>query len=618
MFLKNRLSLRTIKILIISLFISLYFIVYLITTTYKDNYIDNIYTQQIDYLDNNYKVTTSHFHNISRNFYQTILNQPNFLKLFAQAKHANSDEKRAVLRQKMYDLLRPHYERMMQYGVNIMLFSFNNNRTFLRVHKPKKFNDDLSSVRYSFTYVNSNEKPINGFEQGKVSHAFRNVFPLHYKNEFIGSVDIAFASDFLQDNMTSLHGLDTHFILNKNIFDSNIWKEQRVVKYIQSIEHNDFLYAITPSQENCTFSKDEITTNKVIKKEIEENIYYNKPFALHNTLANNVYVVAFLPINNIKDNKTVAYLVSYSKNINIKRIIYEYISINIGSIIILFLLGLTIYSNIKQKCLLQVKVTEEVEKNKIQQQHMFNQSRLAQMGEMISMIAHQWRQPLSSISVTASNIQMILHLDKYNLSIEKEATACKEHLNDSLDRIATYVKNLTNTIYDFRNFYKPNKKFTTQLITSPITKALNIIKSTLETNNIEIIEEYDNENKIAMFENEMMQVILNILKNAQDNFINKKIENPKITIRTKNCNNLNIIEIQDNGGGIPEDIIANIFDPYFSTKNEKQGTGLGLHMSRVIVEEHHKGKIEAKNIDDGACFIISLNTIDFLLEPTSS
>jgi len=618
MFLKNRSSLRTIRNLIIIFFILLYAIVYLITTAYKDDYIKNIYTQQINYLDNNYKVTTSHFKSISQNFYETILSQPNFLKLFAKAKHASSDEERAIIRQKVYDLLRPHYERMMQYGVNIMLFSFNNNRTFLRVHKHKKFDDDLSSVRYSFTYVNSHGTPINGFEQGKVSHAFRNIFPLSYKNELLGSVDIAFASDFLQDNMTLLHGLDTHFILNKNIFNSNIWKEQRVVKYIQSIEHNDFLYAITPSQEHCRFSKEEVSTNKTLKKDIAKNITYNKPFALHNVLANNVYVVAFLPINNIKDKKTVAYLVSYSKGINIKRIIDEYIYINVGSIVILLILALTIYSSIRQKYLLQVKVTEEVEKNRVQQQHMFNQSRLAQMGEMISMIAHQWRQPLSSIAVTASNIQMILYLEKYNLSIEKEATAFKEQLNDNLDRIAIYVKNLTNTIDDFRNFYKPNKKFSTQPITLPIEKALNIIKSTLEANNIEIIEEYSNENKISMFENEMMQVILNILKNAQDNFINKNIENPKITIRTKNYKDLNIIEIQDNGGGIAEDIIENIFDPYFSTKSEKQGTGLGLHMSKVIIEEHHKGKLEAKNIDDGACFIISLNTIDFLLEPTSS
>ena len=121
MFLKNRLSLPTIKILIILLFVFLYYIIYLITTTYKDDYIKNIYTEQVNYLDNNYKVTTSHFKNISQNFYETTLSNPSFLKLFAEAKHADSDEKRAIIREKMYELLRPHYERMMQYGVNIML-----------------------------------------------------------------------------------------------------------------------------------------------------------------------------------------------------------------------------------------------------------------------------------------------------------------------------------------------------------------------------------------------------------------------------------------------------------------------------------------------------------------
>jgi len=606
MILKNRYSLKTIKIFIVLLFVSLYSIIYLITTTYKNDYIQNTYAQQIKYLENNYKVTTEHFKNISQNFYQTILNQPNFLELFAKAKHADSSAKRDKIRKEIYKLLKPHYKRMMKYGVNIMLFSFNNNKTFLRVHKPDKFDDDLTSVRYSFTYVNSNEKSISGFEQGKISHAFRNVFPLHYKNEFLGSVDIAFASDFLQKNMTSLHGIDTHFILNKNIFDTNIWKEQRVIKYVQSIEHNNFLVYLTPSKKRSKLYAKEVSTNIALKKEINKNIKHHNSFALHHSLSKDVYIVAFLPIKNIKDNKTVAYLVSYSNNLNIQKILNEYIWINIGSIIILFLLALTTYYNIKQQSLLKVKVNEEVEKNRIQQQYMFNQSRLAQMGEMISMIAHQWRQPLSSISVTASNMKMLLHLDKYNITEEKDAIACKEQFNNSIDRIGVYVKNLTSTIDDFRNFYKPNKQSTTQIITSPITKALNIVKSTLDADKIKIIERYNNINKIVMYENEMMQVILNILKNAQDNFSHNRTEHRQIIITTKYDNNSDIIEILDNAGGIPEGIIKNIFDPYFSTKDEKQGTGLGLYMSRVIIEEHHKGTIQATNENNGACFTIRL------------
>ncbi len=101
----------------------------------------------------------------------------------------------------------------------------------------------------------------------------------------------------------------------------------------------------------------------------------------------------------------------------------------------------------------------------------------------------------------------------------------------------------------------------------------------------------------------MMQVILNIFKNAEDNFRDKKITDAKITIRTFK----NSLFICDNGGGIPKDIMPNIFDPYFSTKDEKNGTGLGLYMSKTIVEEHHNGTLHVENTDKGVCFIISLN-----------
>ena len=104
------------------------------------------------------------------------------------------------------------------------------------------------------------------------------------------------------------------------------------------------------------------------------------------------------------------------------------------------------------------------------------------------------------------------------------------------------------------------------------------------------------------YDNELIQVILNILKNSQDNFKERKVENPKIIITIDE----NILSICDNGGGISEDIIGEIFDPYFSTKDEKNGTGLGLYMSKIIVEEHHNAKLDVVNVDDGVCFSITM------------
>ncbi len=239
---------------------------------------------------------------------------------------------------------------------------------------------------------------------------------------------------------------------------------------------------------------------------------------------------------------------------------------------------------------------------KKQEYQFLQQSRLAQMGEMISMIAHQWRQPLGSIASTTINMKIKLDLEVFDLNTQEDKEQCYLFFHEKLDSIEHHVENLTTTIDDFRNFYKPNKKLVKSSFKEVVHKAFKIIINSLKTNNIQIIEEYSQELPIEIYENEMIQVVLNIFKNAQDNFQEKGTQNPKIEIRS----NENTLSIFDNGGGIPENILVKIFDPYFSTKNEKNGTGLGLHMSRIIVEEHHKGKLIATNKNNGVCFEINL------------
>ncbi|MCX6073226.1 MAG: ABC transporter substrate-binding protein [Campylobacterales bacterium] len=252
--------------------------------------------------------------------------------------------------------------------------------------------------------------------------------------------------------------------------------------------------------------------------------------------------------------------------------------------------------------------TDITEENRLKKEHkeqedqMIQQSRLAQMGEMISMIAHQWRQPLGAITATVLNIKLTFEFENFNLETQHGQHECHVFLKEKFNNIEDYVKNLTTTIDDFRNFYKPNKKRVMSSLKDVVAKALKIIRVSIETANIEIVEVYGDEMQFEIYENEMMQVLLNILKNAQDNFKENKRINAQITIKTKE----NTIIICDNGGGISEEIMRKIFDPYFSTKNEKNGTGLGLYMSKVIIEEHHKGTLSAQNTDDGVCFTMTL------------
>ncbi len=255
---------------------------------------------------------------------------------------------------------------------------------------------------------------------------------------------------------------------------------------------------------------------------------------------------------------------------------------------------------------LEDRVKDEIAKNRAKDQKLFQQSRLAQMGELLSMIAHQWRQPLGSISATTSNIEMKMQMDKYDLETKEGAWACKKFLYEKLSKIDNYVQNLSSTIDDFRNFYNPNKERKVLTINEPILKALEIINSSLRSHGIEVLEEYKSSKVFSMAEGELMQVFLNIFKNAQDNFKEKGTINPRILITTTDTSDGIEVHISDNGGGIPSEYMMKIFDPYFSTKNRKNGTGLGLYMSKTIIEEHHNGKLSVINSDNGAEFIIHI------------
>ena len=229
---------------------------------------------------------------------------------------------------------------------------------------------------------------------------------------------------------------------------------------------------------------------------------------------------------------------------------------------------------------------------KNQERLLLEQTRRAQMGEMLSMIAHQWRQPLSAISATAGSI--IIGTQLKNINDEK--------ILKLSSNIEDYTQHLSTTINDFRDFFKPNKAQENITYKELIDSVLNIMEVSIINKNIKLVKNL-NDNKIFYtYSNELKQVIINLLKNAEDSLIESKTENPTITIYTHN----NILEIADNGGGINNDIIDKIFEPYFSTKN-KNGTGLGLYMSKTIIEKHCKGKLSVTN-HNGAVFKIKLPT----------
>jgi len=239
------------------------------------------------------------------------------------------------------------------------------------------------------------------------------------------------------------------------------------------------------------------------------------------------------------------------------------------------------------------RLSDELEEQK---ELMIAQSRHAAMGEMISMIAHQWRQPISVIAMDANNILVDIELESLDM----------DSLKDDVDNIIEQTQHLSKTIDDFRDFFKPNKQKDEVLISDIFKESLLVIEKSLLNNNIEMETNFNDTTKIKIFSRELLQVFLNILKNAKEVLVEKVSLDRKISSDVYEDDNNIIVDISDNGGGIDESILNRIFDPYFSTKDEKNGTGLGLYMSKIIIEKHLNGSIEAINIKDGICFKIKL------------
>jgi len=245
---------------------------------------------------------------------------------------------------------------------------------------------------------------------------------------------------------------------------------------------------------------------------------------------------------------------------------------------------------------LEQRVKEEVEKNRKKEQQLLHQNRLAQMGELLAMIAHHWRQPLTAISATSGNIKLKANTGRLD----------KELAIKLSDKITNYAQGLSKTVDEFRNFFKSTDKKEVVSYKELVDSVVGIVKYSLEDENIRLINSVDKDRKIDVYPNELKQAILNLITNAKEILIQRDIQNPLIEIKIDN----NRLIIKDNAGGVAKEIIDKIFDPYFSTKDEKNSIGLGLYMSKIIVEKHCNGKLYVKNVDDGAEFIIELDSIE--------
>ncbi|MDS1314928.1 sensor histidine kinase [Aliarcobacter butzleri] len=243
---------------------------------------------------------------------------------------------------------------------------------------------------------------------------------------------------------------------------------------------------------------------------------------------------------------------------------------------------------------LSLKVQQGIEQAKQKDKKILEQAKLARIGSMISMIAHQWRQPLSQLSGILMELETTTRFKKVD----------NNYILNAIDKSDKMIEFMSNTIDDFRNFYKPDKKKEDFYVSNACKKAINIIDATLENLGINLILDIKDDKKIFGYPTEFSQVILNIISNAKDILIERNIKNPKIEINIESKGVLSIITIKDNAGGIEEKNLEQIFDPYYSTKDSSKGTGLGLYISKLIIERNMGGDLSVSNNSEGAVFKI--------------
>ena len=691
------------------LFLVLILFIYNIVLNIKNNAITNHKIEKTDDIYLKYKATYNMHKEFSDIVFNALIKRDDILNAFEQKD-----------REKLKSLLNSDYVKLRKFNVKQLHFHLVNNESFLRMHSPDKYGDNLSDIRPTIKYVNQYKMPIDGFENGKMFNGFRYVYPVFNKqNKHIGSVEISFGALLFVKELNKNYRMKCVLYINKNvvnkkdeyeksIFD-NFLIEKSISKYIKEINlksnkiDTKLLKEINKELNNkkdfSIYNKDELITfillnnpvtnknigflsittkddyiiqknknmfiiisllfvimiivliifykglkskqdikndlklkthkNKVLKdlsKKLKDNlqIYSDHIIYSKTDLDGNIIEVsdAFCKISQFSKEELIGKKHNIIKSKNMDSKIYEQLWETItsnetfkgeiqnisknGNIYWISTIIYPEYDSSGQK-VGYISIGHNITNTKkVQFQHkiLMQTEKLASMGEMITNISHQWRQPLSVISTSATGILMQNDMGIIN----------SEFLTKACNNINNNAQMLSKTIDDFRNYSSTEEEILKNKLSEIINKFENLIQYTIESDNIIYKNNIESNIEIECSANSMIQALINLFNNTKDAFDDNNIENKIFIISAIKIENKVEITIQDSAGGIPDDIINKVFEPYFTTKHQAQGTGLGLHMCYNLIVDNMKGNIEVSNKEfefenqtyKGACFKITI------------
>ena len=351
-------------ITLLTLFLSINLGIYLFTEYNSKNRIDLILNEDLNKLQIHFDILNTSQENISYAISQSIMRNTDMIKFLSESYTATKEQNK-INREKLYNQLKEQYRTAQKQGVLQLQIVNKNNISFLRVHKPSKFGDDLTNVRLDYKIVNETKKNIRGFTQGRVAHGFRNTFPIFDKNKkHIGAMEVSFSSENYQWYLNNVSQIHSHFLVNKHLFDSKTWeREDLVIQYNQAGESKNLMLALNGlhSKEICII--DNNLKLQPYRQSIDKKILKGEKFNFYTNHNENIEIVSFLPIKNLS-NKSVAWIVSYTKSDVIKSLLKSTFMVRVGtfliSILIIYLLIRQINANSKIN-----EVNKESEKQRV-------------------------------------------------------------------------------------------------------------------------------------------------------------------------------------------------------------------------------------------------------------
>lgn len=345
-------------IILIILFLSINMSVYIFTEYNSKNRINLILEEDLKHLQTHFGILYTSQKDISYAISQSILRNTNIIE-FLEFSYTATKKENDRNREKLYKQLKEQYRTAKRQGVLQVQFVDKNNISFLRVHKPSKYGDDLTNVREDFKIVRETKKPIRGFTQGRTAHGFRNTFPIFNNDkEYIGAMEVSFSSEKYQWYLNHVSHIHSHFLVNKKLFDAKAWdREDLVFEYEQSAESDNLMITLNGFHKNdvcIIYNKQRLKPYKYL---INEKISKGEKFNFYTEYKNINEIISFLPIKNLSD-ETVAWIVSYKKSDIIKASLSNKKLIRLGTFLTSILIIFLLFKQIKSKS----KIDEEKEK----------------------------------------------------------------------------------------------------------------------------------------------------------------------------------------------------------------------------------------------------------------